>query len=214
MRNRISTRSFLAWTLATVIAIAATATLFARQDHALALASGKVTVAGSSNIHEWSATTSDVRITSAKLTVGLSDPNFVDAITKPGALAQFDISIPVATLKSGKDGLDKNMYKALKSPEIANITFRATKMAAGTTAGMLRATGFLKIAGVEKEISFDVKTQLTGAMLTIKGTVPLLMTDFGVEPPKAMMGMLKTDPKITVTFEATLAVPPAATFHN
>ena len=27
------------------------------------------------------------------------------------------------------------------------------------------------------------------------------MTDFGITPPKAMLGMLKTDPKVTVTFE-------------
>ena len=32
----------------------------------------------------------------------------------------------------------------------------------------------------------------------------MLMTDFGIEPPKAMLGMLKTDPKVTVTFETVL----------
>jgi hypothetical protein len=37
--------------------------------------------------------------------------------------------------------------------------------------------------------------------------VPLLMTDFGIAPPKAMLGMLKTDPKVTVTFETMLSVP-------
>ena len=30
------------------------------------------------------------------------------------------------------------------------------------------------------------------------------MTDFGITPPKAMLGMLKTDPKVTVTFETVL----------
>ena len=32
------------------------------------------------------------------------------------------------------------------------------------------------------------------------------MTDFGITPPKAMLGMLKTDPKVTVTFETVLAI--------
>ena len=36
--------------------------------------------------------------------------------------------------------------------------------------------------------------------------VPLLMTDFAIEPPKAMLGMLKTDPKVTVTFEIVLGL--------
>jgi hypothetical protein len=37
--------------------------------------------------------------------------------------------------------------------------------------------------------------------------VSLLMTDFGIAPPKALMGMLKTDPKVTVSFQTLLAVP-------
>ncbi len=33
------------------------------------------------------------------------------------------------------------------------------------------------------------------------------MTDFGIAPPKAMLGMLKTDSKVTVSFETVLSVP-------
>lgn len=212
MRNRISTRNLLAWTLTAVFALAGAASTGAHQERSLALASAKVTVAGSSNLHEWSATTSDVRVTQAKFAASLSDANFIEAVAKPGGLEAFELSVPVATLKSGKDGLDKNMYKALKSPEIAAITFRATKLQAGSAPGALRATGMLKIAGVEKEVTFDVAAQLAGTLLTIKGSVPLLMTDYGIEPPKAMLGMLKTDPKVTVTFVAVLTVPPAANF--
>jgi hypothetical protein len=39
----------------------------------------------------------------------------------------------------------------------------------------------------------------------------MLMTDYGITPPKAMLGMLKTDPKITVTFEVVLAAPATPT---
>ena len=33
------------------------------------------------------------------------------------------------------------------------------------------------------------------------------MTDYGIPPPKAMIGMLKIDPKVTVKFETVLATP-------
>jgi len=33
------------------------------------------------------------------------------------------------------------------------------------------------------------------------------MTDFGIKPPTAMLGMLKTDPKVGIAFETVLAVP-------
>jgi hypothetical protein len=44
------------------------------------------------------------------------------------------------------------------------------------------------------------------------GDVTFLMTDYGITPPKAMLGMLKTDPKITVTFEIVLGLPQLTTF--
>jgi hypothetical protein len=47
--------------------------------------------------------------------------------------------------------------------------------------------------------------------LSVRGQVTLLMTDFGIKPPVALMGMLKTDPKVTVTFETLLMVAPIAT---
>jgi hypothetical protein len=31
--------------------------------------------------------------------------------------------------------------------------------------------------------------------------------DYGIMPPKAMLGMLKTDPKVVVTFETVLSQP-------
>jgi polyisoprenoid-binding protein YceI len=99
------------------------------------------------------------------------------------------------------------MHKALNVTDHPDITFRLSRMEAGTTAGALRATGVLKIAGVERTITLDLKTQQNTATLTVTGEVQLLMTDFGIAPPKALMGMLKTDPKVKVTFETVLAVP-------
>ena len=213
MNTRISTRKFLTWTLTAALALATTISTQARQDHSLALSSAKVTIIGSSNVHKWSATTTDVRIKNAKLALNLTDPGFLAGIVKPSALEAFEISIPVAKLKSDKEGIDKNMYKALKSTTSPDITFRVTKLVPGTADGTMRATGMLKIAGVEKEVVFDINAQMNGALLIIKGAVPILMTDYGIEPPKALLGMVKADPKVTVTFEAVLTVPPA-TFYN
>ncbi len=214
MSNARSIRTLLGWTLAAALALGVAPTLFAGQGHTLAVASAKITLAGSSNIHDWTATSADVRLVRGKMTPALSDANFFDAILQPEALETFEVSVPVNTLKSGKDGLDKNMYKALKAPGIPNITFRATRLQAGAAAGTLKATGLLKVAGVEREITFDLKTQLNGSLLTLNGSFPLLMTDYGIEAPKAMMGMLKTSPKVTVTLTAVLTVAPGAFFHN
>ena len=65
----------------------------------------------------------------------------------------------------------------------------------------------LRLAGVEKEIAFDLVTATKNGSLVVTGSVDLLMTDFGIPAPKAMMGMLKTDPKVTISFETTLSIP-------
>ena len=136
----------------------------------------------------------------------MAGPTFWDEIVKPGALEAFEIAIPAATLSSPKDGLDKNMHKALKVQEHPDITFRLVRVEPGI-AGALKAIGMLKIAGVECEVAITLKTLRKDSTLTIKGDVPILMTDYGIKPPTAMMGMLKTDPKVTVSIDVTLAVP-------
>src|SRR5688572_12765719 len=187
MRARHLTPITLGCAFAAALAITAVP---AAQQRALALDTAKITIDGTSNVHAWSAATTTARVTRAQLADGVAGAAFWDAIVKPGALAAFDVTIPVATLHSAKDGLDKNMYKALNATTHADITFRLVRVEPGT-AGALRAIGVLKIAGVEKEVALDITTVRRESTLAVKGEVQLLMTDFGIAPPKAMMGMIK-----------------------
>ena len=201
----------VAVTLGAASIVGLTTVAIARQaPSSLGVASGRVSISGTSNIHPYTASTTSVRMRNAKLTVDIANPSLVAELTKPGALQDFEIAIAAGTLVSGKDGLDKNMYKALKIQDHPDVTFRLNRLdGSGAQADSLRATGLLTIAGVERSVAFDVNLHVTGSTLSVKGSVPLLMTDFGVTPPKAMLGMLKTDPKVTVTFEASLIVPAA-----
>jgi polyisoprenoid-binding protein YceI len=193
-----------------LIAIAmALPAIAAAQAPPLTLANARVAIAGTSNIHDFTASTTDVTVTRLAVADGVAGTGVLTAILNPGALEALDIAIKTTTLTSPKEGLDKNMYKALKAAEFPEIVFRLRRVdARGDT---LRAIGVLKIAGVEKEIAFDLKTAASANTVTVTGAVPLLMTDFGIAPPKAMMGMLKTDPKITVTFETVFGIAPALT---
>lgn len=167
----------------------------------MSLASANVSIAGSSNIHDYSAATKDVKLVKLSIAPGTAG---AAVIANPATVEGFEIAIKAASLKSDKDGLDKNMHKALKVTEFPEIAFRLTRLEG--TAAALKAIGTLKIAGVEKNVTFDVKAVAAATTLTITGQVPLLMTDYGIAPPKAMMGMLKTDPKITVKFETVFAL--------
>ena len=63
------------------------------------------------------------------------------------------------------------------------------------------------LAGVEKEIVLPLVTTLRHGNMLVLGQVQIDMTDFGITPPTAMMGVLKTDPKVNIRFETTLAKP-------
>lgn len=188
----------LAWCLAAAPSATAPAPL--------AIGTARVTIAGSSNIHDYTATTTTVRVTRAQLGALPAGGDLLDSALKPGVVEAFEVAIPAATLTSSKDGLDKNMHKALKASEHAEITFRLLRFepkpapATGT-----RAIGVLRVAGVDRQVSIDIVTERKGAVLMVKGTVALLMTDFGITPPKALMGALKTDPKVTITFDVAVA---------
>jgi hypothetical protein len=170
------------------------------------LFSGRVSIAGTSNIHEYTASTTNVRIVRLELADGVSGPNFWDEIVKPGAIESFEVAIAAASLSSPREGLDKNMYKALKVTEFPTITFRLIRFDGGGDPGTLHATGLLIVAGVQREVALDLKTTRHDSSFTVNGAMTLLMTDYGITPPKAMLGMLKTDPKVTVTFETVLTI--------
>jgi polyisoprenoid-binding protein YceI len=206
MARRLVRSSFITG-LALTAGLGAVVVAGAQASRPLAIDTARITIAGTSNVHAYTASTTTVRVTRVALSSGVSGPAFWDAVAKPGGLEAFEIAIPAAQLSSPKEGLDKNMHKALKVQEHPDITFRLTAIEAGAGPAALKARGILRIAGSEREVVLDLTTERHDSTLTVKGTLNLLMTDYGIKPPVAMLGMLKTDPKVTVTFETVLAVP-------
>jgi hypothetical protein len=170
------------------------------------VASAKVTVSGTSNVLDWSATTNAARTANVRVTSDLPGGDFFwVGVVQPGAVQSFDVIVPVAALKSDRDNFTADMHKALKADQYPDIVFSLSRIE--KKPGGAKAFGMLKVAGVEKDVVLPLITTTRNGNLLVLGSVDLLMTEFGIEPPTAMMGMLKTDPKVTVTFETVLAKP-------
>ena len=130
MTKQIS-KSFL--TCAIAVALLAAAPVRANAQEAsspLTLASAKVSIDGTSNIHEYTAATTEVRVTRMALAGGVSGAGLLAAVLNPGAVEAFEIAIRAASLSSPKEGIDKNMHKALKVTEFKDITFRLLRLEA------------------------------------------------------------------------------------
>src|SRR4029450_6760530 len=113
----------------------------------LTVGSARVTISGTSNIHAYTASTATVTVTRAQLAGGAAGTAFWTNVLRPGAVEAFEVAIPAATLTSPREGLDKNMHKALLVKEHRNITFRLLRFEPRAAApGALRAVGALKRA--------------------------------------------------------------------
>jgi hypothetical protein len=192
------------------VAFAAAAILVAgsasAQESPVVVSSAKVTVSGTSSVLDWSATTNQARTRNVKVTNDLPGGDyFWVGVIQPGAVESFEVVVPVADLKSDRDNFSADMQAALKASAHPDIVFRLTRME--KKPGGARAVGMLEVAGVQREVTLNMATSLRSGKLLVTGTVDLLMTDFGIAPPTAMMGVLKTDPKITIRFETVLTRP-------
>src|SRR5688572_6788035 len=88
-------------------------TFVAADQAPLTLNAARVAIAGTSNIHAFTASTTDVRLT--RFVLAPTDGDRLQAAVKPGAIEAFEIAIKTASLSSPKEGIDKNMHKALKA---------------------------------------------------------------------------------------------------
>jgi polyisoprenoid-binding protein YceI len=163
----------------------------------------KLWIEGGSNLHGWSCRASSI---DAMIDV---DEAFLKS-TSPTLLKKVQVKVPVRNLKCGHGGMDNNLYKALKaddSPDISYILGTFEVIPGASDASTVKSVGTLTIAGTEKTVNMDVTaSKLADGSVRAEGELPLLMTDFGVKPPTAMFGTLRTDNKITVKF--TLLVGP------
>ena len=103
---------------ADLLAAAAMSAVPTAQTAPLAMDTARVTIAGTSNIHDYTRVDRHRPRDPRRSWRRRWPPDaFWDDIVKPGALEGFEIAIPAATLTSPKEGLDKNMHKALKVDE-------------------------------------------------------------------------------------------------
>lgn len=186
----------------TSLALVALAGSVAQAQSPVRLAVGsdsKLSIEGTSNLHGWEckASTIDASIT--------ADPGFKDADDFSKYIKTVEVKIPVTSLKCGHGGMDKNLYKALKSDAAPQILYTLGSIDATKSEGSsytLSTVGKLEIAGQANTVKIDITaSRLADGTVKAVGSVPVLMTEYGVQPPTAMFGTLKTGNKVTVQFE-------------
>ena len=184
--------------------IAAPAGIDAALGSNVTVTSATLSISGTSTMHPYTVSTKALKVERRTS----RPPPICKGLLQPDALQGFELQIPVNTFTSDKDGLTKQMFKAMKADKHPTITFRLDSYTVEAAAGgaTVKPTGTLTVAGVERPIDMVLEVKEQAGALHVRGTRDLLMTEFGIKPPTMFMGMLKTDDKVTITFELQLAL--------
>ena len=174
------------------------------------LAASRVVIDGTSTLHDWHAEGRHVEgyvLVQEHELAGLWGASDDPA---PHELAPtVRVEIPVASLASGTRGMDRKMREALKADTYPLITYRlesaqhAVHQTAQTDHGSgsltIETRGVLMVAGVERPVDIPMRIRrLTENRLEISGGTSVRMTEFGVDPPRAMLGTLRAGDTVHV----------------
>lgn len=167
------------------------------QESKLVLAESKLKVLGTSNLHDWEI---EAKAMSGKSFMTIETGNLK-------SLKSLDFTVEVEQLKSGKNGMDNNTFKALNSKVYKTINYKMTSVNKISEISednfIVETQGDLTISGVTKRINQTFTIKIVGKKAIFIGKTKIDMTVYGVKPPTALMGTIKTGKDVTVDFRVT-----------
>jgi polyisoprenoid-binding protein YceI len=153
--------------------------------------SPELKISGGSSLHDWDMVSSTAK----------GEGLFLFEGNQFKGVSSLNVEFDAETLKSGTKGLDNNAYKALKTDKNKQIKFVLKELT--KTSDAYTAKGDLTIAGFTKQVSFPAKLVQTGNKIQVEGEMPMLLTDFKIDPPTALLGTVKTKNEAVISFKAT-----------
>ncbi len=177
--------------LLSFLIVCSTFTAFGQSKYLLT-ADQELIVFGTSTLHNWEM------VTTAATGQGLFT-------IENGELAQvqdFSIEFKGEDLESGKGIMDRNTRRALDTENTPMISFDLKELKTNAE-GKLEAWGDFTAKGNTRKLKFIVSYELNGDLIDIQGTTSFKMTDFGIEPPVALAGTLRTSDVVGIEFYLT-----------
>jgi polyisoprenoid-binding protein YceI len=154
-----------------------------------------VNVKGTSAVGDWQTKSNKGQI---EAVFGLNANNKITGIYS------LWFTVECESLKSGTAAMDKDAYKALKTSgsETVNFVLKSAKVKEIVNGIFeLRCTGFLTIAGVEKETELLVTCIVNeDKSFSCSGTKDLKLSEFNIKLPSAVLNNIKPADDIAISY--------------
>lgn len=166
----------------------------AQQLYRLDANNSSMKVLGTSSVHDWEMKAGDMN---ASFLLDAEGEN-----AQP--IREVSFLMPAKALESDRRIMNNKTHDALKADRHSQIRFEfheTTSFRGGSDRYSGIVTGDLHIAGKKQRVSIPFRMREGGdGRMLISGSEEIRMPDFGIDPPTAMMGTLKTGPEVTVAF--------------
>lgn len=128
----------------------------------------------------------------------------------PHGKVTLEVKIPISKLNCGKPGINRDMKKTLNSDEHPFITYRLDENKSHRTSAQSSTNSFFKIetdgdliiSGFKRAETIKLDGQFIGAwQFRVKGQHSVLMSDYELDPPTPLMGLIKVNDELIVHFD-------------
>ncbi len=164
---------------------------FAQESYNVVPEESSLIIKGTSSLHDWESRVENFSGSGIFFMNG----------SQIERIEELSFSAISESIKSGKRVMDKKTRGALDAknhPQIEFVFSSVDKAGEDT----LQVAGTLSLAGVTNEITVIGAYQINeDGSIVISGLVPINMEDYGVKPPTAMVGTLKTGKDVEVEYQ-------------
>lgn len=170
----------------------------------LAASGLQLALEGTSTVRDFSC-----KASKSKLQVGgneLSEAPLLEQFAK--AMRAVKLDVAVKDLDCANGTMNDHMRTALRAEEFSSIKFAMKRYEVGQPSGdvlPLKVEGDLTLLDKTLPVTMEAKATIAAdGSVRIEGSYPLKMTDWGVKPPRLMLGTMKVGEVVKVKFDVAL----------
>lgn len=116
------------------------------------------------------------------------------------------VRLPASGIRCGSDGMERDLRRALRADRHPWIEMRSLR-ASLTGDAIASIDAVLEVGGAARPVSAAVHYTVTAERIRLRGALPMRMSDFGIEPPRALLGLVRAHDEVTVEYDVIVAVP-------